>query len=119
MSIPEIIVNLLVCLLITILIEGVCTAIMTRSFQLVKCNVYCNLMTNPLLNMIAMLIIINFSRSFYYAWVVIGEFIVLFGEMLLYRLFSDLSIKRSFILSLVTNLLSFTLGSGILSLISK
>ena len=104
--------QLLKALGLTILIEGIVIFAVTRDSQKVKHNLYCNLMTNPLLNLVAILVTIILGVKAYYIWIVIGEILVLLSEWQLYLLFGEKSSKKAFFYSFITNAVS--LGTGIL-----
>ena len=106
----ELLWSLLEALVLTIIIEGIAAYIMTRDTVKLRHNICCNLITNPLLNLIAILLVMVSGRTAYYIWLVIGEILVLISEWRLYILFGEKSGKKAFMLSLVTNALSLSAG---------
>ena len=105
----NIFIQLLRALILTVIIEGTAVMIITKSRKVLLHSVYCNLMTNPLLNLIGLLISF-YSRGAFIAWIVIGEAAVVLSEAALYRLFGDMEKKRSYIISFIANLCSFKAG---------
>lgn len=96
-------------LIATILIEGIVTILVTRSWKWVWYNFLCNIVTNPLLN----LSISFFVNKIYGSWIyvfIIGEAVVLFSEMWLLKLMSGETYKKCFFISLITNLVSCVAG---------
>ena len=100
---------LLKALVLTVIIEGIAVMITAKSRKVLLHSVYCNLMTNPLLNLIGLLISF-YSHGAFIAWIVIGEAAVVISEAALYRLFGDMDKKRSYMISFTANLCSFTAG---------
>lgn len=102
--------RLLKALGLTIFIEGIVILAVTRDKVKLKHNIYCNLMTNPLLNLIAILVTIILGVKAYYIWIVIGEILVLLSEWRLYILFGEKSSEKAFFYSFITNAVSLTAG---------
>ena len=104
-------------LLLTWLVEGIITLLMTRSKKYFMFNVWVNMLTNPVLNFLG--IFVAYRLGGQTAWVIfvaIGEVIVLFAEAWLYDAldrFTDDTLKSKLWylrLSAVTNALSFAAG---------
>ena len=98
-------------LVLTVLTEAVVTLIVTRKRRYVLFNYWCNVLTNPALN----LILFGVRRITGDAadWAVaILEIAVLFAECALYNRFDGhrRSIRWYFLLSLLTNAVSFGTG---------
>lgn len=107
--------RLLYALILTIFIEAAAMFVLTRSAVWVFYNLLCNLVTNPILNLLlAVLMLFTDSAAIYYAALALGEGAVLAAEAKIYRLLSDESYPLCFRRSLITNLLSFLLGSILL-----
>jgi len=109
--------RLFLALPLTILFESIVVLFMTRSWEWVKHNTICNLITNPSLNLFLIAEGFLFRNRFIYDICLIsGEITVLFAEMFLYRAMTFGSKKQCFILSLITNLVSFFSGLAVFQL---
>ena len=98
-------------LVLTVLTEGIVTLIVTRKWRYVLFNYWCNVLTNPPLNLILFGVRSITGDAAYWA-VAVLEIAVLFIECALYDKFDGhrRSKHRYFLLSLVTNAASFSLG---------
>jgi len=98
-------------LILTVVIEGAVTLILTRSKRFLLFNYWCNCLTNPLLNLALWFIRRETGDSAYWA-VAIGEIMVLLSEYLLYYIIDGKKLPRRkyFRLSLITNGASFGIG---------
>lgn len=98
-------------LLVTLVIEAPVMFALSRSENWVFCNILCNLVTNPILNITLLLVLKYTGKSTIYTLcVVIGELLVLFSEMLLYRAMTGEGWGKCFTRSLITNGMSFGIG---------
>ena len=100
-------------LVLTCLIEGCVTLLMKKSAEFLLFNFWCNVITNPLLNAVCIgIFYMTGSAAAYRTAVGAGEIAVLFSEALLYKAFDKgrHGFKEYFVLSLVTNLISFLSG---------
>ncbi len=102
--------RLLWALLLTVLIEGALTVLITRDRRKLRHNFLCNVITNPILNITAMLLHVLAGLPGYYLCLFIGEPLVVLAEWRLYILFGEKSSKKAFLLSLLTNALSLLAG---------
>lgn len=96
-------------LLITWMVEGIITAVLTRKARFVLFNFWCNAITNPPLNAMGIFV---FADRYFLLWAIVGEILVLLTETALYSLFDKKrqSLKRYFLLSLITNAASVLAG---------
>ncbi|MBQ6553903.1 MAG: hypothetical protein IJR45_06615 [Firmicutes bacterium] len=98
--------------LLTCITEAAVTLIITRKKRFVLYNFCCNALTNPLLNILGIMLMYkmpHFNMIIYYT---AGEFAVLLAETALYAFFdkNGHSKKYYFFLSLVTNAVSLAAG---------
>ncbi|MBQ4486844.1 MAG: hypothetical protein K6G68_03955 [Oscillospiraceae bacterium] len=103
-------ISLFKALILTVIIEGAVMILMTRDKDKLKHSVYCNLMTNPLLNLIGLLVFNIFSYKAYIIYVAVGELIVFVSEAKLYGLFGEKSAKKAYLMSFAANMCSFLSG---------
>ena len=106
----EILFTLIKTLLFTCIIEGIAILLIERKFIYVKYNSICNFVTNPILNIVILLLVNLISIRYYYAFVLVGEMIVIATETWLYGLMTNLSFNRRVVISVVTNFISYFLG---------
>lgn len=103
--------NIIYALLFTVVIEGIVMLLLTRSGRWVYCSILCNLVTNPVINLVLMLIRRSSgSDALYLTATAVGEVLVLIAEAHLYRFMTGAARRRCYLLSAVTNLVSFTAG---------
>ena len=102
-------------LVLTVVIEGTVKLCMTRRARYLLFNLWGNALTNPLLNLMLFGIrCLTDTAWIYWCCVLLGEIAVLFAEFAVYRKVDTEKQpdKRYFLLSLVTNAVSF--GTGLL-----
>ncbi len=114
--INEIIIELLSALAFTIIIEGIVVVLITRKANTLLVSVACNLLTNPLIN-ILLIVVSIYEMKLYYPLMAVFEILVVIAEYFIYRVATDESKKRCVIMSVVANVLSFAIGTGIVYLI--
>lgn len=114
--INEIVIKLLSALAFTILIEGIVVVVITRKANALFVSVACNLLTNPLINVILIVVSI-YEINLYYPLMAVLEILVVIAEYFIYRIATDESKKRCVIISVAANVLSFAIGMGITHLI--
>lgn len=105
--------NFAAALILTVLIEGIVTILLTRKPRYLLFNFWCNALTNPLLNLALFCIrSAAVSAAIYPCAVGIGEIAVVCAEYTVYRCIDakKQSNKWYFRLSLVTNAVSFCTG---------
>mgnify|MGYP003295015298 CR=1 FL=1 len=95
-------------LLLTIIIEGIIIILITRKKKWLVYNIICNLLTNPLLNLSLLYLVTN-NNSFLIPFI-IGEILVIIVEWLIYILISNDKKADCFKYSLITNMISLTIG---------
>lgn len=103
-------------LILTILIEGLLTLLMTRKPRYLLFNFWCNALTNPLLNLALLGIrCVTDSAGIYACAVGIGEIAVVLAEYAVYRRVDARQQRNSwyFRLSLATNACSFCIGEAL------
>lgn len=115
------IIALLGALLLTVAVEGVIMALVTKSKTKVKASLLCNMLTNPLLNALLMLGTYIFcwtteSIGYYIALFVLEVAVVIVEGKVYSCLNAFQSDKKAYIASFALNLSSFLVGA-ILSLI--
>lgn len=112
---------ILVCLVATVLIEGLLVLCATRSKKALKASVLCNLLTNPMMNGLLFLVswilyeffkIPYFPPAEYYITLAILETAVVFVEAFVYRYLDVKKTKASSIVfSLLINAASAVVGA--------
>lgn len=107
--------NLLVPLILTIVIEIICLLLLQKDDKIILTSVLLNIVTNLTLNFI-LHFVLDSKLIIYISLVVILEACVLIVESLIYNIYLK-NIKQSFLLSLILNATSFTLGLIIMSVI--
>lgn len=112
------ILTLILALTLTLAIEVPLGSLIIKRKNAIIPLILINVLTNPALNAVLMLLfLLTQSYTLYWIAVVIGEIAVFIGEGFLLRALCDLTIKRAFIISTITNIVSLFLGSVIMTLI--
>ncbi|MBQ2715424.1 MAG: hypothetical protein IJF21_01390 [Clostridia bacterium] len=112
------IITLFSALALTLAIEVPLGAVLIKRKDSVIPLTLINVLTNPALNALLTVIFwLTQSHTVYYITVVIGEIAVFIGEGFLIRALCGIQLKRSIIISTITNAASLILGSAILALI--
>lgn len=109
--------NILICLVLTVLIEAAFSFILgvrTGYGQLVI--LLTNTITNPILNCILMVVVFYVSRSTYYFFLVPLEALIVAVEGIIYKKTLNLNMN-CFIFSFLLNAASFFVGNGIVKII--
>lgn len=100
----------LVNLLLTILTEGLLTALIFRRRKYVYYSFLCNILTNPTLNL-ALLVLVNYTGlKYYYTTLAILEIITVIIEAGIWRLLCRFPFLKALSFSLLLNLASFLAG---------
>lgn len=117
MILRKILFNLLICYVLTVVIEAAFAfifSVRTARGQLIV--FLANTITNPLLNCIITVVTFFISPSLYYYLIAPLEILVVIVEGIIYS--KTLSVKiNPFLLSLILNICSYFIGSGILEII--
>ncbi len=106
----KILLDMTVCLLLTISAEGILIFLIYKQRKYVKYSVICNVLTNPALNLIMTLSAPLLSRAAGYGLLALLELAAVAAEGFVYRALTDKSLTRCLLLSLVLNAVSFLLG---------
>ena len=118
MILQRIVTRILICLLLTIVLEAgtaLIVGVRTAYGQLIV--FLTNLATNPLLNCILTVVSFYISPSAYYYFLVPLELVVVVAEGLIFR--HTLRLKmHPFLFSFLLNAVSYCLGTGILKIIN-
>ena len=85
----------LLCLIVTIIVEGSFILLIFKRKDYLYYSVLCNLLTNPVLNLLLLTVGYFFDDTIYYVVLVIAEIVVVVVEALLYRILVDLQIKKA------------------------
>lgn len=102
---------LMLALLVTILVEGCIVALWKRNCRFLMCSVLCNIATNPLLNVLLLILREQFGiGGAYHAMVAAGEILVVLFEAFLYSVYMGRSYRSCLLVSLVLNLSSYGFG---------
>lgn len=114
----RIVIKVLVCLILTVLLEAAFAflcGVRSGYGQLVV--LLANVITNPLLNSILTVVSFYLSPSYYSIFLVLLEILVVAAEGLIYQKM-ELPVKwNPFVLSLLLNACSYFIGMGILKII--
>ena len=102
--------ELLKALLLTLLTEGVAVLLIFKQKKYIYYSILCNILTNPAMNLLLIVSMVVFGAGSYYIMLIIAETVVIFVEAVVYNYICRFGFKRSFILSLFLNVLSFTVG---------
>ena len=97
-------INIVVPLLLTIVIELLCLIIMKANKKVLLWSIIINIITNLTLNLI--IYFSNFSTTIYIIYVIVSEITIVVLEMLAYYLIIK-DLKKAFIYSLICNSSSF------------
>ena len=104
-------------LMLTWIVEGIITLIYAKQKKYLLFSIWVNAITNPLLNALGIFVFYRlWGQTAWMIYVAVGEIIVLFTEAKLYDAFDRLSgdVLKSkmwyFMLSAITNILSFAAG---------
>ncbi len=118
MILRRILFNLLICYVLTVVIEAAFAFILSVRTGYGQLIVFlANTITNPVLNCILTVVSFYLSPEYYYYLIVPLEILVVVVEGLIYR--NNLKLKiNPFLLSLILNVCSFFIGSGILEIIN-
>lgn len=100
---------LLLPLALTVLLEGAVMLALSQNWRCVYYSVLCNLLTNPLLNLV-LLIVASFSPRYYAPVLLVLELGVVFLEGQLLLLLTHWPQQRAVGISLGINSVSFLLG---------
>ena len=100
----------LICLLLTIFLEGVIILFLFRRPIYVYYSVLCNLLTNPALNLVLSVSIYLWGARVYYPVLVLCEVIVIIIEAIVYSYLCRLRFSKSIALSFLLNGVSCVSG---------
>lgn len=100
----------LVNLILTVIIEGVLTAIIFRRRDYVYYSFLCNMLTNPALNLILLVLVAKGGLDYYYVALIILEIIAVIVEAGIWKLLCRFPIPKALAFSLLLNLASFSAG---------
>lgn len=107
-----IIITLLFTCTLTILLESVLCLIVRQKLAWWKASVICNIVTNPILNVILMLLAsLSVPSLIITAALLVMEVVVVFVEAYFYRCMLNKAYRHCFLFSLIANLLSFGIGT--------
>lgn len=119
---------MIVNLIITIIIEALVMAGLTKSAEWCRYNLYCNLVTNPIINLFIRLwlycywlivygyvpywgvVTANLGFIDYYLPFILGEAAVIFAEMFIYEIITKSNRKKCLLYSVITNGVSAIIG---------
>lgn len=104
------ILHLLAALALTIGVEGAAMFLLSRRWRFAYYSLLCNLLTNPLLNLILLLLAPLGGPALYYGALAVLELAVCAGEGLLYAKLCGWPLRRALPASLGLNALSFIAG---------
>ncbi len=102
---------LLLNLAITVLIEGLIMALLFRRLDYVYYSLLCNLLTNPMLNLLLLVVVNLIGISIYAAALIILEIVVFLVEAMILKKLCRLSLKRACGISVMLNICSFLSGA--------
>ncbi len=94
----------------TILLEAVPVLLTGDRKSWWKASVVCNVATNPLLNVVMLLVSAWLSRAFYFPVLIVLEVAVVLAEACLYHRMLNKGMLRCVLFSLVANGISFSAG---------
>jgi len=101
------------CLLLSVLTEGILIALLFHNRQYVYYSFLCNLLTNPALNLLLALTVTLLGAAWYWPAVAVLELAVVFIEAYVYRLLCGFPFSKALGVSTLLNLASFLIGLGI------
>ncbi len=105
----QLISDLLITLLATIILEGIAVAVWKRKAEWIIGSILCNIATNPLLNITVITLnsLFHFSVTEWYICVACGEFLVVLTEMWIYYMYTGCSLKKGLVASVILNAVSY------------
>jgi len=106
----SIVFNFVLCLIITIVVEGILILLWYARWDYAYYSILCNIITNPMLNLLLYLLIWGLGSKFYIPALVMLEIIVVFVEAYIYKILCNFTKKEAFKLSLVLNISSYLIG---------
>lgn len=109
----------LLCLAVTVVVEGGIMFLLFRSPQRVYYSLLCNLLTNPALNLLLMLWGALVGAYGYYVFMAVLELAVLITEALVYRALFLMRFSRAVLLSGLLNGCSFAAGAVLMRLVLR
>lgn len=95
---------------VTILLESVPVLLTGDRKSWWKASVVCNVATNPLLNVVMLLVSVWLSRAFYFPVLIALEVVVVLAEAYLYHRLLNKVMLRCVLFSLIANGISFGAG---------
>lgn len=106
----SIIFNFILCLVLTIIIEGIVIFIKFGRWDYVYYSFLCNILTNPMLNLLLYLLVWGLGLEIYLPALIILEMIVVIIEAYIYKILCKFSKKEALKLSLILNISSYLIG---------
>ena len=104
------IINLIWALTLTVLIEGVAVIYNKPRKRVLLASVLGNILTNPLLNLVIIIIRIKWSGMVYATTLICGEVLAIIVEAKVYRAVTGLTLTRCFMISMFANCVSYFVG---------
>lgn len=106
----SIVFSFIVCLVVTILVEGIVILIKYGLREYAYYSLLCNVLTNPMLNLLLYLLVWVFGSEIYMQSLIILEIVVVIVEAYVYRILCNFSRKEALKLSLLLNGFSYLGG---------
>ncbi len=97
-------------LLITSVVEGTTIFLLYKKWNLVYYSLLCNLLTNPVMNLLLLVIVKTFGVAYYNISLIILETMVVLVEAYIYKMLGNMKMPKALLLSLFLNLLSYLCG---------
>lgn len=106
----SIIFNFILCLVLTIIIEGIVIFIKYSRWDYVYYSFLCNILTNPMLNLLLYLLVWGLGLEIYLPALIVLEIIVVIVEAYIYKILCKFSKKEALKLSILLNISSYLIG---------
>lgn len=106
----SIIFNFILCLVLTIITEGIVIFVKYGRWDYVYYSFLCNVLTNPILNLLLCILVWALGSEIYLIALIILEIIVLIVEVYIYRILCKFTKKEALKLSLLLNISSYLIG---------
>jgi len=106
----SIVFSFVLCLVLTILVEGMVIFIKYGLKDYIYYSLLCNVLTNPMLNLLLYLLVRGFGSEVYIEALIILEIVVVIVEAYVYKILCNFSKKEVLKLSLLLNFSSYLSG---------
>lgn len=102
--------NFVLCLVVTIIVEGIVIFIKYGRKDYVYYSLLCNVLTNPILNLLLCVLVLVLGSEIYMIALMILEIIVVIVEAYVYKILCHFLDKEALKVSLLLNISSYLIG---------